>query len=102
MIYCKLNQDGVFGSAKWYVRAFAPGLHPGTDCPGERAFVTATVLFSSFAAFEVLSKLPNHGIGAKLAKKTWQEGSFYTVTKIKLSQVDNKYFVVLVTLRKVH
>ncbi|KAL6774359.1 MRPS34 [Auxenochlorella protothecoides x Auxenochlorella symbiontica] len=36
--------------------------------------------------FEVLSKLPHHGVGSKLARTTWKEGTHYSITSIKLSQ----------------
>lgn len=41
-------------------------------------------------AFEILLKLPKHGIGAKITRKTWKEGSFWTITDVKHS-LDGKH-----------
>jgi Mitochondrial 28S ribosomal protein S34 len=41
----------------------------------------------SFAAYEVLSSLPKHGVGTKITRSTWQDNSFWTVTQIKTEMV---------------
>ncbi len=39
------------------------------------------------AVFEVLSKLPKHGVGAKVTRTSWKEGSYWHVTNVKVSLV---------------
>lgn len=43
--------------------------------------------FSPIAVYEVLSKLPQHGVGSKISRVTWMDNSFWTVTEVKMGLV---------------
>ena len=38
-------------------------------------------------AFELLSRLPQHGLGSKLSRTGWTDDCFWTVQKVRLSPV---------------
>lgn len=38
------------------------------------------------AVYEILSKLPKHGVGAKLKREKWMNDSFWEITKVKMDQ----------------
>lgn len=46
------------------------------------------------AVYEILSKLPRHGVGARVQRKAWKEDSFWDVveTKIHLSGKSGKAY----------
>lgn len=39
------------------------------------------------AAFELLSRMPKHGLGSKLSRTSWSDDCFWTVQKVRLSPV---------------
>ena len=39
------------------------------------------------AAFELLSRLPKHGLGSQLSRTSWTDDCFWTVSKVRLSSV---------------
>ena len=39
------------------------------------------------AAFELLSRLPKHGLGSKLSRTSWTDDCFWTISKVRLSPV---------------
>lgn len=46
------------------------------------------ILFLCFvlAVFEVLSKLPRHGVGSRLSRTTWGKDSYYEITEVVMEQ----------------
>ncbi|KAI3429448.1 hypothetical protein D9Q98_005541 [Chlorella vulgaris] len=50
----------------------------------------STALQQARNAFEVLSRLPQHGMGAKLSRTTWSDGCYWTINKVRLS-ADGKH-----------
>ena len=39
------------------------------------------------AAFQVLSKLPQHGVGTKISRTTWKDDSYWAITNTKIDLV---------------
>jgi len=51
-------------------------------------------MWCGFVVYEILSKLPKHGIGSRVQRKAWKEDSFWDVveTKIHLSGKSGKAY----------
>ena len=67
-----------------------PRSSPGQRRPGGLTLTAAARLrlpAALPAAFELLSRLPKHGLGSKLSRPSWTDDCFWTVTKVRLSAV---------------
>lgn len=42
---------------------------------------------STFAAFELLSRQPQHGLSCKLSRTSWSDDCYWTISKVRLSPV---------------
>lgn len=80
-------------AAPWHrvaarVRALE-GLPPLPRClpPARLCLTRALACALAAAAFEILSRLPHHGMGSKLARTSWGDDCFWTVQKVRLSPV---------------
>lgn len=41
-------------------------------------------VFCCVAVYEILSKLPKHGVGSRIQRKTWKDDSFWDVSQVKM------------------
>lgn len=47
---------------------------------------TPLLLLPRCAAFDVLSRLPRQGVGAKLSRSSWREDSYWLITDVRMAK----------------
>lgn len=61
--------------------------HQSITCCSNSLAYRALVPLPPPAAFELLSRLPQHGLGSKLSRTSWTDDCFWTVQKVRMSPV---------------
>lgn len=63
---------------------------------------TASATLLCRAVFDVIRVLPRQGLGQKVSRKSWQDNSYWTIERVKISLVGHKHHCYMHQASKLH